>query len=64
MTGKRGGSQIPEKCGLSGVISGRNVADHISGTGIFSKTKTQARAGRDFTHPARTVRFLISPILA
>lgn len=40
MTGKRGGGQVPEKCRLSGVISGRNVADHILGTGIFSKTKT------------------------
>lgn len=64
MTGKRGGGQVPEKCGLSGVISGRSVADHISGTGIFSKTKTQARARRDFTHPASAVRFLICPILA
>lgn len=43
--GKWGRSSLHEKCGPSGVVINHlSVADHISGTGIFSKTETQGRA--------------------
>lgn len=44
MMGKSGRSSLHEKYGPSGVINRLSVADHISGTGIFSKTETQVRA--------------------